>query len=235
MEQNDLALKRFLTKIYEPGLSWKELQRETRRLPLSDTSMVQIPRGETFIRYSAPLERVCFLLDGRCSVVVASAAGTESIADIFEPVQCFGLLEALLGGDKYSASIKATATCTLLWLEVSQIMEYIRADIDVCHSVCRYLARLAVRNMDHVERRSLLKPYDTVAHFLYREAAGKPLPHVVSLHNNELAAQLHINLRTLYRHLDRLKAEGMLLPGRGRLTVGPEQYERLCAYCQDIL
>lgn len=193
------------------------------------------PTGRPFISQGEPIHRLHILLAGSCAVVILGSDGRTVIADRMAPVQILGLSETLRGVETYDAAVEAGTGAVLLEIPLPLFQAALSQSLPLCRTFLRYLAVLAVRNMDKADQKALVSPRDSLGFYLYRSALGKHLPCFLPVSREQLAAELHLNLRTLYRYLDWYKAQGMLLPRRGKLAMDKGCFQKLKAAFGDRL
>ena len=56
----------------------------------------------------------------------------------------------------------------------------------------------------------------------------------VQIQKKELAQDLNMNLRTLYRHLDKFYEEGILSAHKGKIWISRKQYLKIGAELMDL-
>ncbi len=198
-----------------------------RRLP--EGFLLERPnRGDAVLHSGFPISRFYILLRGSCAATVYSEDGKSAIAEVSEPVQVFGVSELLRDVKVFHASIYAASDdCLLLSCPARTFMHCLGTDIGFAGLVLRYLAELMVRNMRKERERSFGSPKRALAEFCYAESASKKLPYRIPTTRREMSERLHINLRTLNRRVDDLKAEGLVTSERGKLVVTRENFEQL--------
>ncbi len=189
-------------------------------------------RGDAVLHSGFPITRFYILLRGSCAATVYSEGGRSAIAEVSEPVQVFGVSELLRDVRVFHASIYASSDdCELLSCPARDFMGCLDTSIEFAGLVLRYLAELMVRSMNKERERSFGSSKRAVAEFCCAESASKKLPYRIPATRKEMSERLHINLRTLNRKVDALKAEGCLSADRGKLLVTRENFERLKRLC----
>ena len=83
-----------------------------------------------------------------------------------------------------------------------------------------------MHNMNLAESVAIYDSYDRLCHFLFLRAY-EVIPYTYPHTRKKLADDLHINLRTLYRHIDTMKQEGYLKDVQGKIVIEEAQLKRL--------
>lgn len=199
--------------------------------PLPEGLSMLAPKKHAVILHSGfPVSQIFILLQGACAVTLYSADGGSDIADTMDSVQAFGLTELLCGKDVYHGTLYAASTgCRLLACPSRLFLETLKKSLPLSGLVNRYLAGFVMKTMSADRRRAFSSPRLAAAEFFYAYSQGKPLPCRVEISREELAQRLHLNLRTLYRHLSALKADGLVSIERGKTVLTQENADRLRA------
>lgn len=191
--------------------------------------------GAAFIRAGFPADRVWVLLRGGAQVVCCSRTGDCSVQDSPESTQLFGLMEQLSGRSSYTATVLCSRPSLLLSIPAPLMMDALEVSVPLLRLALNDLCALAQRAMSLTEFQALHRPRDTLALYLCRCCEQtESFPCVIRATRREMAEQLHIHLRSLYRYLDDLKLDGLCSVVRGRITISKEQADLLAAYCQGL-
>ncbi len=212
------------------------LSRETLPERLPEGFLLERPaRGEAVLHSGFPITRFYILVNGLCAATVYGEDGESAIAEMMEPMQVFGVSELLRGVKTFHASIYAASDdCVLLTCPASVFMSTIEVSLKLSNLMVKYLADLMVKSMQRYRDRAFGSARIAIAEFFYTASAAKKLPFTVEIRRKELAERLHLNLRTLYRHISALQQEGRITIVHGKLTVTEENFEKLEAICRPI-
>ena len=184
-------------------------------------------KSEPFAVASAPIGAVYLLASGTCRVLISSDNGKEMTADVMPAPQIYGLCELMTDRSEFGATVIPAAGALILRVNRDHFLSRINEDFEVCRAVARYLAVLAVRNMDRVESGALLTQKEQFALYLLHAARAQSFPCTIMERRQDMAAHLHINLRTLYRYEDDFRAAGMIGVSHGKITITEEQADLL--------
>ena len=89
-------------------------------------------------------------------------------------------------------------------------------------------------NMDRAETNQLFHSKDILGHYLFLQAQRKT-PYVCPLTRKNLAETLHINLRTLYRHLSDFEEKGYIELRKGKIIIEQKNLEKLSVRYGDVI
>lgn len=223
ISRTKLMLERLFSKPYTPATpkihftenEWKQLQ------------AYSIPSGQTFIQWGFPVDSVWFLLRGRIRVSVSSADGQAAVVDTIEGPHLLGVLEAVRSLPIYTASVKTAQECLLVCLSADEFLASVYQDPGASKILIEYLCWLASASMDKSELKAIKTPKELLLGYLYQRSTEQKLPYTITSTKKSISEELHINLRTLYRYLDELGADGYLETCKGKIVIQPSHYEKL--------
>ena len=194
----------------------------------SPLRLLRMKKQAVLLYEGFPVRNVYLLLEGHCGVSVVDEDGVQTIADLYRPVQVFGVTEWFSGMGEFMANVYISSPSAVL-LECPA--EYFASCVRECHELSvllnSYLAGLLARNMSHGARAAGAPPAADLLEFFYVNSIDKELPYVFRLGRDELAHRLRMNQRTLYRALRRLEDEGLIGNSRGKTQVTEENFRRM--------
>ncbi len=196
--------------------------------------LVRLGKGSPFINSGLPLNKIYLLLSGRCYIVKYSVDGKSIIADTMYPVQLFGLYEMLDHTQVYRATVTAASDCCLLEISAAYFRECLNEDIKTCLLTLEYLAGVMEQSISKSDRTLFNTALQNLVLYIHQQCRGVTLPHRLAISRQTLSEELNINLRTLYRYLDKLKEENLILVERGKILVGPDQFARLDQFVGEL-
>ena len=91
----------------------------------------------------------------------------------------------------------------------------------------RYLASFTQRTLTHNDLLLMNDIRRNILFNVYQQCENQTFPVTLNAKKEELARELNMNLRTLYRHLDRLYKENLLTPVHGKITISQKQYAQI--------
>ena len=186
-----------------------------------------LPKGTIFAHSGLPLDRLYLLLGGSCRVLNYSRAGRRIFAGVTVRPQIFGLYELVNGIEAYTATLECADPCTILEVRTDIALTCLKNRPGAAFDALHLLALFTDDLIDRMGRLTTDSERESLLLYLYAACRGKPLPVRLSIKKDELAEFLNLNLRTLYRRLDSLEAEGLLLRRGGKIEVDAPCYARI--------
>ena len=191
--------------------------------------------NETFLQAGAAVDAVYILLRGKCKVIVSNSGGSVMTADVMSAPQVFGLLEVILAQEHYTASVFACGECTVLPVRRRLFLELLEKNKSCYIPITHYFGYLAVRNMNTLEEQALLNKKEQFGIYLLNVCRGNPLPYRLREIRTETAANLHINLRTLFRYIEEFRAAGFIDSARGKIVISEDGCKKLQNWLQGLM
>lgn len=177
-----------------------------------------------------PLEYVFFLLKGNCCVEKYKQSGAVVTDHARHPLQIFGLHESLAGISYHTATMSCITDCVCIRMPVEPFLDIIRSEPEFMWMTMQFLSCFIA---DYIESSDLLilnEPEFVILSKLYRDYIGQPFPVIVPYAKENLARELNLNLRTMYRYLDKFYKQGLLSSTKGKITITKEQHELIGKY-----
>lgn len=196
--------------------------------------LVTAQKNETIIYQKDPADYLYMILSGRAVILNQISWNSDNIIDYVESPHILGLVETLNNIDYYTAFVMAQTKCVMFRIRVSEFLQIIKNDASLCYHTLVIMGKITDVNMNHAERHKTFHSKDILGHYLYLHAAA-PLPYVCPLTRNTLAEELHINLRTLYRHIDDMEKKGYLTLRKGKIVIEKKHFDNLAARYGDII
>lgn len=201
---------------------------------ISESHFITARENETIIYQKDPAVYLYMLLSGRAVILNQISWNNDNIIDYVESPHILGLVESLNNIDFYTAFVVAKTTCVMFRIRVSDFMQIIKSDASLCYHTLVIMGKITDSNMNHAERHKTFHSKDILGHYLYLRAHSH-LPYTCPLTRNALAEELHINLRTLYRHIDGMEKKGYLTLRKGKIVIEKEHLEKLADRYGDII
>lgn len=193
-----------------------------------------LQKNDTILSLNDPLKYFYFLLSGQVSVWGQIAWNTNNIIERLNPLEILGLVEYLNHIPYYTAYILAESKCTLLRIPVEEYIRLIQNNNKLCFLTLSVLGKVTASNMACAAQQNLLSTKDILGHYLF--AQSRPhRPYVCPVTRTDLADLLHINLRTLYRHIDAMAQNNYLMLRKGKIVIEEEHFRRLEARYGNVI
>lgn len=230
MENNiKKALEIVLHREYDVNNPGKSLQH------LAADSLVTVTKNKTIIFQEDVIEYFYILLSGRVSVVNSVSWGYDLVIDYLRPIHILGLVEYLNNIRTYTAFIVTESKCTFLKLPAEDFIQTIKEDSALCYQTLVLLGEVTQANMNNCELKTMVHPKDILGNHLFHLASASALPYTFPRTRAELAEELRINLRTLYRYTKQLSEDGFLCLERGKIVVGRKEFEKMLGRYNELI
>lgn len=200
----------------------------------SESQLITAQKNETIIYQKDPADYLYMMLSGRAMILNQISWNSDNIIDYVESPHILGLVEPLNNIGYYTAFVVAQTTCVMFRIRVSEFLALIQKDASLCYHTLVIMGKITDSNMNHAERQANFHSKDILGHYLYTHADSR-LPYICPLTRNSLAEELHINLRTLYRHIDDMKKKGYLTLRKGKIVIEKEHFDKLAARYGSII
>ena len=180
-----------------------------------------------------PLEYIYILLDGTCSTEKYNHGGRLFTDSNRVAMQIFGLVEALTDFDYHTVSMRCVTDCVYTRIPLDVYLDIIQSDPSLMMMSMQFLCIFFKEHIQTTDRLMLDTPRRSILSRLYHYCTGLPFPVTIQIKKEELAQDLNMNLRTLYRQLDKLYGENLVSTQRGKIHITKEQFERIEAELSD--
>lgn len=196
--------------------------------------LMTVGKGETILYQKDPAKYFYFLLSGRTIILNHISWSIDSIIDYVEPPHILGLLEYLTEVPAYTAFVVADTPCVLFRIAASDYIPLIQNNSELCFRTLIIMGKVSHLNMERAERQRIFPQIDILGHYLYIQARYET-PYTCPLTRKVLADELSINLRTLYRYLDKMEEQGYLILRHGKIVIEQQQLNNLAARYGNII
>jgi CRP-like cAMP-binding protein len=203
--------------------------------PLVSDFLVTVTKNKTIIFQEDVIEYFYILLSGKVSVVNSVSWGYDLVIDYLTPVHILGLVEYLNNIPTYTAFIVTETKCTFLKLPAEDFIRIIKEDSQLCYQTLVLLGEVTQANMNNCELKTMVHPKDILGNHLFHLASASALPYIFPTTRAELAQELRINLRTLYRYTKQLSEDGFLSLERGKIVVGTKEFEKMLGRYNELI
>lgn len=181
-------------------------------------------KGSYLFHIYQPLDFVYILLEGNCCVEKYKQSGAVVTDNTRHPLQMFGLFEGFAGIKYYSATMRCATDCVYIQTPIDAFLYLIKSDPKLMWLTMQFLSGFLSDYIDSSDLLILNDPKHIILSKLYRYCLGKPFPVTVHYKKEDLARDLNLNLRTMYRYLDQFYQSGVLSSKKGKITITEEQH-----------
>lgn len=203
-------------------------------IPTQDLNLCKLKKAKAnteMLTAGHKVDTVYILLTGSCKCLVYSSFGDSIVADIMISPYIFGLLELVFKMPKYTASIYTIKESVYLEVPANIFQHAMTNDLTVSNICTVYFANVSQYYMDMAEIRAMYNIDDTILLYIYNNCDKTEVPYKITATRKTISHLLHINLRSLYRHLKNLKELGYFDIKDGKISISEEQYKKLEDYC----
>ena len=194
----------------------------------SDTKTIKIyHEGEIIINQGAPLDHILVLVSGEAYTNSISLHGERDITNILTGIQFIGLIEGL-NDEKYSlASVVALNECHIISAQIDDFFKEVDLDIRLTKLCLDYIGDFTLELIQNELRTRELSTEDSILNFLYLNAINKPLPVTLSFSKEFIADFFNINVRTIYRYLDKWEQLDYIQRNKNNILIDKKEIEKL--------
>ncbi len=189
--------------------------------------MIRFEKGDYLAHMGLPLERILIHLDGQVAVFKYSHGGTHFKGDVSEAPQIYGLYETLNGLGEHGATLQATSAVQCVAVSPAFLLRAIRNNHEIALIALSFLAKFTDKMLNRNDQLTLNTPYENLLIYLFERSAGKAFPVVIPASKHDIAAQLNISNRTLYRQLEQLEQEGMIQRRSGKIVISEAAFKQI--------
>jgi CRP-like cAMP-binding protein len=186
--------------------------------------LVHYPCNTFIVHTEDPVEHILILLEGRCQVLNHNSDGKIIMAGNVKPPQIFGLYELLAGLCGHTADVQTQTDCLVFSVSAKLYTQQIAVNGNIAAYSAQYLAFFIQRLLDRSDRMTLHTDRQNLLWYILESCRGKAFPVILSVHKETMAAELNMNVRTLYRKIGQLRNEGLVESHKGKIKIGKEQY-----------
>ncbi|MDO4322137.1 MAG: Crp/Fnr family transcriptional regulator [Lachnospiraceae bacterium] len=188
-----------------------------------------MPKETVFIEEGEKVNKIFIMLSGRVLAMDYRINGMVYGYLKFEPIEVFGVMELILGEDKYRTSLTTIGDSLFLIIPRNEYERWMQNDLKVfsmqAEKIIRYMVEEARKERLYV----LLSAAERVCVFICRlyqmyEKAGT---YVVTMSRKRFADSVGISERTYTRIITDMQNKGMVKKVGRNIAVTKEQYEEM--------
>ena len=182
-------------------------------------------KANTYLFYVfEPIQYIYILLDGTCCAEKYNHDGQIFTDSTRDALQIFSMMEAATNQRHHTVSMKCLTDCVYAKIPVAQFMEVVKAEPELMMMAMQMMCVFFLEHLQNTDRLILNSPRLSILSKLHQYCVERPFPVTVQIKKEELAQDLHMNLRTLYRHLDKLYEDRILSSSKGKIIISKEQF-----------
>lgn len=189
-------------------------------------------KGTYMFRIYEPLKFVYILLEGNCGVEKYKTSGAVVTDNARRPLQMFGLFEGLSDITYHTVTMRCMTDCTYISVPKDLFLGVLHSNPKWMWMIMQFLSSFIADYIDSSDLLILNDPEARLLSKLYSYCIGKKFPVTVQYKKEELARDLNMNLRTMYRYLDRFYQTGVIDRWKGKIVISQKQHQAICEYLQ---
>ena len=166
------------------------------------------------------------LIKGECDVLNETEFSDFTTIDKLKAPHIIGYSEFLSEIENYTAYVIAKETCYAFRIKNDDLDNIVRNNSFIAYSILKMYQSLAEKSQITTEQFCIFSGKDILGHYLYN-ASKDSLPYKYPYYRSDLANQLFINLRTLYRYLDDFKEHGYITIVKGKIIISEKEFNKL--------
>ncbi|HCS35232.1 MAG: Crp/Fnr family transcriptional regulator [Sphaerochaetaceae bacterium] len=189
--------------------------------------LVAFEKGKVLARREDEIERILVLVKGTCRVLNHGSDGRVVMAGEVEAPQIFGLYEILNGMDHHTADVETETECICFSVAPRLYREQYETSMEVLKFSSHFLATFIDRLLARSDRMTLNTDRQNLLLYCLDACKYERFPTVIAVRKETMAAELNMNLRTLYRKISQLRDEGLIGNHKGKIRIDREQYDTM--------
>ncbi|HCG64159.1 MAG: hypothetical protein A2Y31_00130 [Spirochaetes bacterium GWC2_52_13] len=189
--------------------------------------LVAFEKGKVLARREDEIERILVLVKGTCRVLNHGSDGRVVMAGEVEAPQIFGLYEILNGMDHHTADVETETECICFSVAPRLYREQYETSMEVLKFSSHFLATFIDRLLARSDRMTLNTDRQNLLLYCLDACKYERFPTVIVVRKETMAAELNMNLRTLYRKISQLRDEGLIGNHKGKIRIDREQYDTM--------
>lgn len=191
-------------------------------------------KGSYILTADMPCEKIYYIFEGAFVIIQYNSEGKSSIPFYEKAPYFLGVNAAVLSCPGIKTNIIAKETCYILEISPSYFVQSIQANVEFCFKILEMTCKRAIRVINYSDEVTLYDNPTRLMIYIINYCNQKTFSHeshTISARNTQIADDLGISARTLYRSINKLKEKNLLSTVNGNITVTNEQLIRM----QDLL
>lgn len=206
---------------------------------LNVSSIIGLGKNAVLVQRNDPVEYGYILLKGKLSAFNQTFDGKFSVLAAMYPPEVVSDLEVLAEKDSFAANVMADEESELLIYPVALFRQVLFEDLPFLLKISQMQARKSFHISNLRGQQALYGSTEKIVSYLVQYCAEhQPTPKReigVDVTRQQLASQMVIGIKTLYRGLIRLQDQGYITVRRGRIRISYSQYQRLLKRWKELL
>lgn len=190
-----------------------------------------VEKGDDIIRPMDTLSYIHLIVRGKAYFIRTSPRGeTNMLAESAAPM-FIGVTQLISNDKEFYSQILAVEQCLILDIDCKYFLNGLKEDGSAALVVIQDLSRIVERNHERMDRMVFLNSTDNLMAYICRkwlEAGGGTEPLAIKERHEVIATNIGISVRTLYRAINKLKAEELIsVQNNGVMVFTPVQLQAI--------
>ena len=197
------------------------------RLNIDGVYVSSLSKGSTVVKAGANLNCVHILVRGACCISKTASDGRTVLSATYEGKTVFGLCEHLCGSVQFDDTVVATGQSCVMSISIPLFAECMNSSPVLQNALMKSLAMYVRSTIAHSDRLSTHNNSENLLLYLNEKCKDGTFPKIITVGKKQIAEELNMNLRTLYRQLDALVDQGFIGRNQGKIVISEHQYIKM--------
>lgn len=198
-------------------------------LPLLTKGMKlkKVEKGEQYLNSGTEINKISLMIKGKCHIIKFTLDGKSVVVDTMEGAQVFGVCEIMNDIDCYSSTVSCAELSYFIEIPVYLFKDNVFENKNISNLMLKYMMYLNNRCYEKNYKELTNTNEESVLIYIYNSCIGHRLPYKILIDRKNMALELNIGLRTLYRHIEKLRKLGIITINCGKIMVDEYQFKRI--------
>lgn len=225
----------YLVSCINDVLDYEEIAKidydELKKIEHQYVNVRKLKKGEYITKEGVVLSRVLLVVRGEYYVVNSSDNGQISVNGRFRAPQFIGVDRAVgIRGQKMSDSI-ALNDCIVIEIKQKYFVDLMQKNGDMAVRIIKNICEKAVQNINRINQMKLNDSTKNLAVYIYTYWMERNKDNEkcrIDTKNAIIALNIGVSERTLYRAINTLKDDNLIMVNKGCIEVTAKQIDNLC-------
>lgn len=188
--------------------------------------LIHISKGKVLFTQGEKAGSLYIIIKGRATVLNTIDWSINNIVDIIERPHIIGLMEVMNHSSRVSSYVVAISDMVLYHINGNDFLQIIKHDSILCFDTLMVMSVVTENTMLSAEIKKTFPAQDVLGFYLFQFGKNH-LNEELKISRAELAEELHINLRTLFRYLEDFKKNGYIKNKQRKIVIGEKELKKL--------
>ena len=227
MNEHKELIEMLITAV-DPGVEIRQsFINKLYRLKQDGVYVASLSKGSHVVKSGANLNCVHILVRGACCISKTTSDDRTVLSATYEGKTVFGMCEYLCGCTQFDDNVVATGQSCIMSVSLPLFAECMAQSPALQNSLMKSLAMYVRATIAHSDRLSTHNNSENLILYLNEKCKDAIFPKVITVGKKQIAEELNMNLRTLYRQLDALVDQGFISRNQGKIVISEHQYIKM--------